>query len=83
MAKMVAARRATQNAINLADSVSHDEYKSIKHMNKVELVDYMRRVWQRGYDIGHEAGIRDAQAAVNAQGVSEHTAEEGAADGDV
>ena len=83
MAKMVAARRATQKAIELADSVSHDEYKSIKHMNKVELVDYMRRVWQRGYDIGHEAGVREAQEAVNAKGVSEHTDEEAPADGDV
>ena len=83
MGKTVMARRATKTAIEFADSVSHEEYKSIKHMNKIELVDYMRRVWQRGYDIGHEAGVRDAQAAVNAKGVSEHTNEEGAADGDV
>ena len=83
MGKMVAARRATKTAIDLADSVSHEEYKSIKHMNKVELVAYMRRVWQRGYDVGHEAGVKAAQQAFNSKGVSEHTGEEAAADGDV
>ena len=74
MGKMVAARRATKTAIDLADSVSHEEYKSIKHMNKVDLVLYLRRVWERGYEVGHEDGLRDAQAAFNAKGIAEHTA---------
>ena len=76
MGKVVPARRATQKALDLADSVSRDEYKSVKHMNKVDLVLYLRRVWERGYEVGHEDGLRDAQAAFNAKGIAEHTATE-------
>ncbi len=73
MGKTIMARRATTSALKLADSVSREEYKAVKHMSKVELVSYMSRVWQRGYDKGHEDGVREAQAAFNAKGLSEHT----------
>lgn len=36
-----------------------EDYKAIKHMGKVELTDYLSRVYMRGY----EAGQKAAQAA--------------------
>lgn len=83
MGKRIRAYRATDEAVKLADRLSHDEFKTVKHMGKIELAAYLHRVFKRGYDKGREDGIREAQATFNANGVSEHTDKEVPADGDV
>lgn len=51
----------TEEAIARADKVSREDYKAIKHMSKIELVDYMDRVYRRGFEAGREAGLKEAK----------------------
>ena len=66
----------TKEAIQAQDQLSHEEYKRIKHMQKIELVYYLKSVWNAGYLKGQEAGIREAQAKFNAEGVKKAAAKE-------
>ena len=34
------------------EMISRDIYKKIKNMNRKELNDYLKRVWQRGFEVG-------------------------------
>ena len=65
----------TKEAIQAQDQLSHEEYKRIKHMQKIELVYYLKSVWNAGYLKGQEAGIREAQAKFNAEGINRATEE--------
>ena len=65
----------TKEAIQAQDQLSHEEYKRIKHMQKIELVYYLKSVWNAGYLKGQEAGIREAQAKFNAEGIKRATEE--------
>ncbi len=83
MGKRIRVSRYTDEAVAAAASLGRDEYKGIKSMNKIELVAYLHRVYRRGYEKGHEDGLREAQARAEDSGGSEHTETEAAADGDV
>lgn len=50
----------TQEAIKAAESFSHDGYKAIKHMGKVELVNYIHNVYRQGFQDGARAGAAKA-----------------------
>lgn len=36
----------------------HEDYKTIKHMDKATLAAYLSRVWKRGYDAGYQAAVK-------------------------
>lgn len=77
----------TQEAVDAMNTVPREEIKAVKHMSKIELVCYIKSVWQRGHDVGYEKGhadgVNDAKAAFNAKAMSEHTSAEGVANGNV
>ena len=48
--------------VNLAGQMRRDDYRTVKHMNKVELTAYLTRVWRRGYEAGR-ASVNEADHA--------------------
>ena len=57
---------ATKEAIKFAEKMSREDYKAIKHMSKIDLAEYLQRVWRRGYEVGKEAGLKEAAAKASA-----------------
>lgn len=57
---------ATKEAIKFAEKMSREDYKAIKHMSKIDLAEYLQRVWRRGYEVGKEAGLKEAKAGAPA-----------------
>ena len=49
------ARIYTDEAVKRAAEISREDYKAIKHMNKVELTHYLSRIYKRGYEAGSVA----------------------------
>ena len=43
------------DAVKIAEQMKREDYKAIKHMDKVTLANYLSRVWMRGYEAGVEA----------------------------
>ena len=58
----VNAGKHSAHDLQLAGQMRREDYKTIKHMDKVALAAYLSRVWKRGYD----AGIKAAQAKTGA-----------------
>lgn len=52
------ARIYTDEAVKRAAEISREDYKAIKHMDKVALAAYLSRVWKRGYDAGYQAAVK-------------------------
>lgn len=52
------ARIYTDEAVKRAAEISREDYKTIKHMDKVALAAYLSRVWKRGYDAGYQAAVK-------------------------
>lgn len=52
------ARIYTDEAVKRAAEISREDYKTIKHMDKVTLAAYLSRVWKRGYDAGYQAAVK-------------------------
>lgn len=52
------ARIYTDEAVKRAAEISREDYKAIKHMDKVVLAAYLSRVWKRGYDAGYQAAVK-------------------------
>lgn len=52
------ARIYTDEAVKRAAEISREDYKAIKHMDKVALASYLSRVWKRGYDAGYQAAVK-------------------------
>lgn len=48
-------QRYRDEAVNAAAKLTHDTYKTIKHMNKIQLVAFMSQVSQSGFKAGYEA----------------------------
>ena len=69
------ALKYTDKAVSTMDKLSHDEYKRIKHMAKIDLIAYLSRVWNDGYEAGKLAGIAEAKAEFNAAAVEQIKAE--------
>lgn len=66
MGEIRTARKRTAFGMEQARQLSREQYKTIKHMDKVELADYLGRVYRRGYEAGYEAAIEQAKAQVAA-----------------
>lgn len=54
---------ALPEAINRANSMSREEFKAVKHMNKIDLVSYMEQIFKGGYEAGYKAGLEGAKEA--------------------
>ena len=65
-------RKYTEKAIEESALVKREDYKAIKHMDRVQLSHYLQLVYAKGYD----AGLMAAQAKKE-----EPPAEETAAEG--
>ena len=49
--------------VDLAGQMRRDDYRTVKHMNKVDLTAYLTRVWRRGYEAGLKAAGETQKAA--------------------
>lgn len=65
MSNVGTALRFTNKAIERANLIPKEEYKAIKHMNKIELADYLVKVYARGYSDGYRDCKEKNDAAVN------------------
>ena len=46
-------------AVAEAAKLTHESYKSIKHMNKIELVAFMKRISHDSFKAGYEAARKE------------------------
>lgn len=51
----------TDEAVKAANQMTHDDYKAIKHMSKIDLVAYLSRIYQRGFQAGARASAAKAR----------------------
>lgn len=63
MAKVRTVQKFKSAAVNEAAKMPHEDYKRIKHMPKVELVNYIRSVYGSGYKAGFDAGVKSVTPA--------------------
>lgn len=54
------ANKHTAHDLQLAGQMRREDYKTIKHMDKVALAAYLSRVWKRGYDAGYQTAVKSA-----------------------
>lgn len=64
MSKTRMVKKYTDEAMKQSQQLSREDYKAIKHMDKVQLTAYLQRVYNRGYMDGVTA---TAEAAANEQ----------------
>lgn len=38
--------------------IKRDDYKAIKRMDRIQLSEYLTRVWKRGFKAGQEAALK-------------------------
>lgn len=38
--------------------IKRDDYKAIKRMDRMQLSEYLSRVWKRGYKAGQETAVK-------------------------
>lgn len=46
-------------AVKAATKLTHEDYKKIKHFNKIEMVAFMTRISQEGFRAGYEAAKKE------------------------
>ena len=49
MSEIRTVKKRTTFGMKQAQQLSREQYKTIKHMDKVELADYLGRVYRRGH----------------------------------
>lgn len=59
MSKMRMVQKYRDEAVKAAAKLTHDSYKAIKHMNKIQLVAFMTQVSQNGFKAGYEAAKKE------------------------
>lgn len=59
MSKTRMVKKYTDEAMKQSQQISREDYKAVKHMDKVQMTAYLQRVYRRGY----EAGVAAAEAA--------------------
>ncbi len=69
MSKVVAVHKYTDNAVTDAKELTKEQYKKVKHMDKIQLINLLRRIYKRGY--------QDALSAIAAQEQQEEAADSG------
>lgn len=63
MAKLIETRRYTSEAMKSSFIIDRETYKNIKHMDKVQLSDYLEAVYKRAYEKGFAAGKKAGRIA--------------------
>ena len=58
-------QRFTDKAVERANLIPKEEYKAIKHMNKIELAHYLSQVYARGYNEGYKDCTEKHKAEAN------------------
>ena len=63
MSKLRMVQMYRDEAVKAAAKLTHDSYKKIKHLNKIELVAFITQVSHDGFKAGYEAAKKEfAQA---------------------
>lgn len=55
MAKRRTVQMYTQQSVDLANSMSKEDWRRIKHMSKIEMALYIQGVYQQGFKAGAES----------------------------
>lgn len=76
MGEVRTAQKHTDFGMKQARQLSREQYKKIKHMDKVELADYLGRVYRRGREAGYEAGYKAGYEAALQQVTAQTSADE-------
>lgn len=63
MSKLRMVQKYRDEAVKAAAKLTHDSYKAIKHMNKIQLVAFMTQVSQNGFKAGYEAAKKELTPA--------------------
>lgn len=58
MAKVRTVQKYKASAVAEAMKLSHEDYKNIKHMDKIAMANYLNTVAARAYQAGFEAGVK-------------------------
>lgn len=58
MAKVATVQKYKASAVAEAMKLSHEDYKNIKHMDKIAMANYLNTVAVRAYQAGFEAGVK-------------------------
>ena len=69
MSKAVTVHKYTDNAVADAKELTKEQYKKVKHMDKIQLTNLLRRIYKRGY--------QDALSVIAAQEQQEGDADSG------
>lgn len=78
MGEVRTVRKRTAFGMKQAQQLSREQYKTIKHMDKVELADYLGRVFRRGHEAGYEGGYKAGYEAAIQQAAAQVAADEAA-----
>ena len=52
MAKTRMDKKYTGEVMKQAQQMSREDYKAVKHMDKVQMIAYLQRIYRRGYEAG-------------------------------
>ena len=58
MMQVTNTRKHSSHDLHLVGQMRREDYKTIKHMDKVALAAYLSHVWKRGYDAGYQAAVK-------------------------
>lgn len=78
MGEIRTVRKRTAFGMEQARQLSREQYKSIKHMDKVELADYLGRVFRRGHEAGYDVGYKAGYEAAIQQAAAQVATDEAA-----
>lgn len=73
MAKTRMDKKYTGEVMKQAQQMSREDYKAVKHMDKVQMIAYLQRIYRRGYEAGVKAEATRQKAE---QAAAEAVAEE-------
>ena len=63
MAKDRKVQRYTADAMHSSFMIDRETYKNIKHMDKVQLANYLEAIYKKAYEKGFEAGKKAGRIA--------------------
>ena len=67
MSKTITVRKPTKEAVERANTLSRETYKTIKHMDKIALAAYLDRVYAKGYSDGFSSAKAVEEAPASEQ----------------
>lgn len=79
MSKTRMVKKYTDEAMKQSQQISREDYKAVKHMDKVQLTAYLQRVYKRGYDAGYQAAVKSVAPQLKEAAELKDAAEQAAA----